>query len=192
MIEYAPGNHAWRPVEAQGCLVIHCLWVQAKHQGQGLGTKLLESCLEDARKSGCLGVAVVTSSDSLMAGSGLFIKAGFVPVDRAAGCSAASAGSYELLVRKFEGAAPDPRFIVAGERLCKRYRKGLAILAADQCPYVANTVGRIVEASRALGWSRRWGGAGAAGRAGPVQRPMAGSPPHRRRAMPACGAGPAV
>lgn len=151
MIEYAPGNHAWRPVEAQGCLVIHCLWVQAKHQGQGLGTKLLESCLEDARKSGCLGVAVVTSSDSLMAGSGLFIKAGFVPVDRAAGCSAASAGSYELLVRKFEGAAPDPRFIVAGERLCKRYRKGLAILAADQCPYVANTVGRIVEASRALG-----------------------------------------
>lgn len=24
MIEYAPGNHAWRPVEAEGYLVIHC------------------------------------------------------------------------------------------------------------------------------------------------------------------------
>jgi hypothetical protein len=29
MIEYAPGHHAWRPVEAEGYLVIHCLMVAA-------------------------------------------------------------------------------------------------------------------------------------------------------------------
>src|SRR5512140_800075 len=74
MIEYALGNHAWRPVEAADYLVIHCLLVIGKHKGKGLGSLLLDSCLEDAEKRICRGVAVVTSSDSLMAGSDLFIK----------------------------------------------------------------------------------------------------------------------
>jgi GNAT superfamily N-acetyltransferase len=151
MIEYALGNHAWRPVEAEGYLVIHCLWVYGKHKGRGLGSLLLESCLEDAKKSQCRGVAVVTSSDSLMAGSDLFLKAGFVPVDRIIGSSEASAAPYELLVKKLQKTAPDPCFIVERERLLKRYGKGLTILAADQCPYVAKSVERIAEASRTLG-----------------------------------------
>jgi GNAT superfamily N-acetyltransferase len=151
MIEYALGNHAWRPVEAGGYLVIHCLWVYGKHKGKGLGSLLLESCLEDAKKSKCRGVAVVTSSDSLMAGSDLFIKAGFVLVDSTIGSSEASAAPYELLVKKLRKTAPDPRFIVESERVLKKYRKGLTILAADQCPYVAKSVERIAEASRTLG-----------------------------------------
>ena len=151
MIEYALGNHAWRPVEAEGYLVIHCLWVYGQHKGKGLGSLLLESCLEDARRSRCRGVAVVTSSDSLMAGSELFLKAGFLSVDRTIGSSEASAAPYELLVRKLKKTAPDPRFIVEKERLFKRYRKGLTVLAADQCPYVAKSVERITEASRTLG-----------------------------------------
>lgn len=151
MIEYAPGNHTWRPVEAEGYLVIHCLWVYGRHKRKGLGSLLLESCLEDARKSKCRGVAVVTSSDSLMAGSDLFLKAGFVVVDRTIGSSEASAAPYELLVKKFKKTAPDPRFIVERERLLKRYRKGLTILAADQCPYAAKSAERIAEASRTLG-----------------------------------------
>jgi L-amino acid N-acyltransferase YncA len=151
MIEYTLGNHAWRPVEAEGYLVIHCLWVYGQHKGQGLGSLLLQSCLDDAKSSQCHGVAVVTSSDSLMAGSDLFLKAGFVSVDRTIGSSEASAARYELLVKKFKKTAPDPRFIVHRERLLKKYRKGLTILAADQCPYVAKSVERIAAASRMLG-----------------------------------------
>jgi GNAT superfamily N-acetyltransferase len=143
MIEYAPGSHAWRPVEAEGYLVIHCLMVNGKHKGKGLGALLLDSCLRDAKKSKCRGVAVVTSSDSFMAGSDLFIKAGFVSVERNP--------PYELLVKKFKQAAPDPRFIVERERVLKRCRKGLTILAADQCPMVPKCVEEIAEASRALG-----------------------------------------
>ncbi len=143
MIEYAPGNHAWRPVEAEGYLVIHCLMVNRKHKGKGLGTLLLESCLRDAKKSKCRGVAVVTSSDSFMAGSDFFLKAGFVPVD--------SAPPYELLVKKLKKAAPDPRFIVDRERLLKRYKKGLTILAADQCPMVPKCLVDIAGVSRTLG-----------------------------------------
>ena len=143
MIEYAPGSHAWRPVEAEGYLVIHCLTVNGKHKGKGLGAVLLEDCLRDARKSKCRGVAVVTTSDSFMAGSGLFIKAGFVSVE--------SNPPYELLVKKFKATAPDPRFIVNRERALKRHTKGLTILAADQCPYVVKSVERISQAARALG-----------------------------------------
>ena len=143
MIEYAPGKHAWRPVQAAGYLVIHCLMVLSKHQGKGLGSLLLDNCLRDAKNSKCLGVAVVTSSDGFMAKRDLFIKAGFVPVDRIP--------PYELLVRKFKKTSPDPRFIAENERPLKRYRKGLAILAADQCPYIINSVERIAAASRTLG-----------------------------------------
>jgi GNAT superfamily N-acetyltransferase len=143
MIEYAPGHHAWRPVEAEGCLVIHCLMVNGKHKGKGLGTVLLDSCLGDARKSKCRGVAVVTSSDSFMARSDFFIKAGFVAMD--------SCPPYELLVKKLKRTAPDPRFIVQRERLLERHKKGLTILASDQCPMVPKCVVGIAEASRALG-----------------------------------------
>jgi GNAT superfamily N-acetyltransferase len=143
MIEYAPGNQSWRPVEAEGYLVIHCLMVNGRHKGKGLGALLLDSCLRDAKKSKCRGVAVVTSSGSFMAGSDLFIKAGFVCVER---CP-----PYELLVKKLVKAAPDPRFIVEREPLLRRYRKGLTILAADQCPMVPKCVAEIAEVSRALG-----------------------------------------
>jgi predicted N-acetyltransferase YhbS len=94
--------------------------VNRKHQGKGLGSLLLDSCLRDAKSSKCRGVAVVTSSDSFMAGSDLFIKAGFVPVD--------GIPPDELLVKKLKKTAPDPRFIVERERLFKRYRKGLTIV----------------------------------------------------------------
>jgi len=143
MIEYALGNHAWRPVEAEGYLVIHCLMVNGRHKGKGLGALLLDSCLSDAKKSKCRGVAVVTSSDSFMAESGLFIKAGFVCVERFP--------PYELLVKKLKKAAPDPRFIVEREQLLRRYKKGLTILAADQCPMVPKWVEEIAEVARALG-----------------------------------------
>jgi GNAT superfamily N-acetyltransferase len=142
-IEYVLGNHAWRPVEAEGYLVIHCLMVNRKHGGKGVGTLLLDSCLRDAKKSNCRGVAVVTSSDSFMAGNGLFVKAGFVSVD--------SFPPYELLVKKLKKAAPDPRFIVEREQLLRKYKKGLTILAADQCPMVPKCVKDIVEVARTFG-----------------------------------------
>ena len=88
-------------MQAAGYLVIHCLMVNGKHKGKGLGSLLLDNCLRDAKKSKCRGGAVVTSCDSFMAGRDLFIKAGFVPVDRIP--------PYELLARKLKKTAPDPR-----------------------------------------------------------------------------------
>ncbi len=47
--------------------------------------------------------------------------------------------------------APDPRFIVDRERLLKKYKKGLTILAADQCPMVPKCAAEIAEVSITLG-----------------------------------------
>lgn len=143
MIEYALGNQTWRPVEAEGYLVIHCLMVNGKHKGKGLGAHLLKSCLKDAKKSNCHGVAVVASSDSFLAGSDFFIRAGFISVDRIP--------PYELLVKKLQKAAPDPHFVVEKTRFLAKYKKGLTILAADQCPMIPKWVDEIAEASRTLG-----------------------------------------
>jgi hypothetical protein len=78
-----------------------------------------------------------------MARREFFIKAGFIPVD--------SSPPYELLVKKLNPTAPDPRFLIDQERVLKRYKKGLTILAADQCPYVPKWVEEISQAARALG-----------------------------------------
>ena len=90
---------------------------------------------------------MVTSSDSFMARSDFFIKAGFIPVE--------SSPPYELLVKKLRRTAPDPRFIVDSERLLKRHKKRLTILAADQCPMVPKLVKDIAETSRTLGLEPR-------------------------------------
>ena len=72
---------------------------------------------------------------------------GFVSVE--------SSPPYELLVKKFKKAASDPRFIVERERVLKRYKKGLTILAADQCPMVPKCVKEIPEVAKTLGLKAR-------------------------------------
>ncbi len=62
-----------------------------------------------------------------------------------------SSPPYELVVLKVKRAAPNPRFAVPRERLLRRYKKGLTILAADQCPMVPKCAVDITERSRTLG-----------------------------------------
>ena len=59
MVEYLPGEFAWRPVDAQGYLFIHCFWIVGRNRDHGYGRMLLEACLEDAK--GTNGVAVMVS-----------------------------------------------------------------------------------------------------------------------------------
>jgi GNAT superfamily N-acetyltransferase len=60
-IEYVPGEYAWRAVNADGYMVIHCLWVVGKGKGKGYGRRLIEECIKDARTQGMQGVAMITS-----------------------------------------------------------------------------------------------------------------------------------
>jgi ribosomal protein S18 acetylase RimI-like enzyme len=49
-IEYMPIENVWKPIVGKNYLVINCLWVAGRFQGKGLATKLLNECIEDAKK----------------------------------------------------------------------------------------------------------------------------------------------
>lgn len=138
-IEYIPGQFAWRPVEAPGYLFIHCLFIIPKEfKNQGYGTKLLETCMNDARQENRAGVAVVTRQGTWMAGKELFIKNGFKAVDTAP-------PDFELLVFKLDKQAADPKFKTGWEERLQKFDKGLTIITSDQCPYTYKAITEIGE-----------------------------------------------
>ena len=52
-IEYVPGEYAWRAVDANSYLFIHCIWISPnKNKEKGYGSQLVGECIEDARKAG--------------------------------------------------------------------------------------------------------------------------------------------
>ncbi|MCK4580975.1 MAG: GNAT family N-acetyltransferase [Dehalococcoidia bacterium] len=142
-IEYVPGEFAWRAVRARDYMVIHCLWVVGRAKGKGYGSRLVDDCLEDARRSQKQGVAVVTSNSNMLAGKELFLRHGFEVVDQAP-------PSFELLVKEF-GNAPPPAFPTDWRERQVRYGSGLTIIRSDQCPYVDDAT------NQALEWSREFG-----------------------------------
>ncbi|KPK83772.1 MAG: hypothetical protein AMS27_11895 [Bacteroides sp. SM23_62_1] len=136
-IEYIPGEYAWRPVYAEGYMFIHCIFIiPRKFKGIGLGTKLLETCIEDARKNNMKGVAAVTRKSTWMVGKELFIKNNFKSADK-------YPPDFELMVLKFDKNAPDPGFRIFPEEKMKKYDQGLWIFTSDQCPYAEKATREI-------------------------------------------------
>jgi len=79
-IEYTPGEYAWRAVNAEGYLFIHCIWVTPNsYREKGYASDLIRECMNDA--AGKLGVAVVASDGPFMAARDLFLKNGFTVVE---------------------------------------------------------------------------------------------------------------
>jgi hypothetical protein len=139
LIEYIPGKYAWRAVEADKYMVIHCLCIFYKpFREKDYASKMIDRCLEDARKERMLGAAVVTRKGAWMVGKEIFLKKGFEVVDR-------TPPDFELLVKKIKKGAPDPKFKGNYEKLLKKYDKGLTILWSDQCPFIAKSIREIRE-----------------------------------------------
>jgi GNAT superfamily N-acetyltransferase len=143
MIEYLPGEHCWRPVEAKGYMFIHCLFVgfRSFYKGKGYATLLLNECIKDAQEEDKRGVAVVTRKGAFMAGGEIFLKNGFEVVDRAE-------PDFELLVKKYRKDAPDPKFKKNLEKIASDYGEGLTIIRADQCPYTVKNVMEICDTAK--------------------------------------------
>ncbi len=141
-IEYVPGERAWRAVNAEGYMFIHCIYIQWKrYKGRGYGTLLVEDCLKDARKANMNGVAVVTREGTWMAGKELFLKNGFEEVEKAP-------PDFSLLVKKFKKSAPTPSFKGQWDRKRKKFGKGLTIITSGQCPHNVTMVNDIAEIAR--------------------------------------------
>jgi hypothetical protein len=139
LIEYIPGRYAWRAIEADKYMVIHCLCIFYKpFREKGYASEMIDECLEDARKEKMFGVAVVTRKGPWMADKEIFLKEGFDVIDRAS-------PDFELLTKKFKKEAPDPKFKEDYEKILRKYGRGLTILWSDQCPFIAKAIKEIKE-----------------------------------------------
>ena len=76
-----------------------------------------------------------------MAGKAFFIKNGYE-------VAGVAKPDLELLVKKFNAHTPLPNFRIDPSKDLKKYKKGLTILRADQCPYTVKNVREIIETAR--------------------------------------------
>lgn len=142
MLEYVPGEYAHRPVEAAGYMFIHCIFVGFKNEfkGKGYASLMIDECIKEARAANMKGVAVVTRNGSFMAKKDIFLKKGFLPVDRAA-------PDFELLALKFSEDYANPHF---KEMSLSEYSTGLTILRSPQCPYSVKNVDAIIQTAKRM------------------------------------------
>jgi len=129
-LEYVPGEYAWRSVDAAGWLFVHCLWVYAKGQAVGgLGSRLIQACVEEARQAGARGVAAIVSEGPWMVGQQVFLKNGFERI--------AETDRFQLVIHRLRK-GPVPRFRTIDKKWAKQ--RGLHIVYAAQCPYLPKSV----------------------------------------------------
>lgn len=141
-IEYAPGEVSWRVVHADDYLVIHCLWVGETNIG--LGSKLIQQCIDDAKSQNKKGVVVVTNPDTSWAPSkDIFVKNGFIQVDNAP-------YSFELLVYKICSEYENPYFPENWNERLDLFNQGLTILRTNQCPYLDVATQNAIEAAESV------------------------------------------
>lgn len=142
MLEYLPGKFAHRPVNADGYMFIHCIFVGFKNEfkGKGYASALIDECINDAKIQKMLGVAVVTRKGAFMAHNEIFLKKGFKIVDKAQ-------PDFELLTIKFEKASTSPSFKLDILDNLNNYKNGLTIIRSAQCPYTEKNVNAIIESA---------------------------------------------
>jgi hypothetical protein len=142
MIEYVPGKYAYRPVEAEGFMFIHCVFVGFKKEfkGRGYASLLIDECIKEAKDAKMNGVAVVTRKGPFMVNKDIFLKKNFVIVDSAT-------PDFNLLVLKFNINAVDPKF---KEMSTEKYSKGLTVIRSAQCPYSVKNVNAIMSTAKKL------------------------------------------
>jgi GNAT superfamily N-acetyltransferase len=141
-IEYIPGEFAWRAVNAEGYMFVHCIWVAGKSKGQGYATLLLNECMKDAEKTEMQGIAALASEGNWLVGKKFFQKQDFKPV--------AEHPPFTLMVKKFTD-AQSPSFSGDFNTRLTAHKKGLTILRSDQCPYIDAAVGAALDAASELG-----------------------------------------
>jgi ribosomal protein S18 acetylase RimI-like enzyme len=146
-IEYAPGEQAWRPVVADGWLVIHCLWVSGQLAGKGHARALLRSCLADARSQGRRGVVVAAAATKrpFLGDRRFFEKHGFRVVD--------TAGEFVLLAHRLGPGGAEPRFADAVRKPGRA--TGFVARYTDQCPFNAHWAGEVQVALERAGEKAR-------------------------------------
>jgi L-amino acid N-acyltransferase YncA len=141
-IEFVPGKYAWRPVEAENYMFIHCIMVYPnKARNNGVASALINICRKEAEKQELKGLAVLSSKGSWLADKRLFEKNGFKQVD--------ARGRFELMALSFSSEA-EPPSILDWEKELAHYA-GWHLLYADQCPWHDKAVSALEKTAKAAG-----------------------------------------
>ena len=138
MIEYLPGEYAWRTIHAPGYTVIHCLQVFRSQTRKGYGKALLHACLNDAALTN--GVVILTSNKPWVNDKKFFLKNGFRQIEKAP-------PYFELLVNPFKDVVL-PTFHTGWENRAAHYGQGITVLYSHQCPIIASAINNIQEAAK--------------------------------------------
>ncbi|MFX1566826.1 MAG: GNAT family N-acetyltransferase [Promethearchaeota archaeon] len=134
MIEYIPGEYNWRGIQADGWMVIHCIWVVGKAKGKGYGDKLLKIAIEDAEKLGMYGiVAMSAEKGGWLPKKKLLLNNEFEKVDEIE-------PYFTLYAKYFNIDAPKPKFSPLDKNKQNEYSEGVTIVYTDQCPYITDLV----------------------------------------------------
>jgi GNAT superfamily N-acetyltransferase len=141
-IEYIPGEYNWRGIQAEGWMVIHCIWVIGKHKNKGYASKLLEECIKDAKKTNMYGVVAMTAEKGgFLPNMKIFVKNGFEKIDE-------FDPYFGLYAKAFSENVPKPRFYPLSIDKLKEYGEGVTILYTQQCPYLPIFVNDMEDLSK--------------------------------------------
>ena len=109
-----------------------------KDKGKGYASQLVKHCEDEAHQEGMKGVTVITSKGSWITDKRVFEKLGYEEVDQK--------GRFELMCKKFDQNAPNPKLIDWESKL-KQY-DGWHLLYSDQCPWHGKSVQAIFDAAK--------------------------------------------
>ena len=145
-IEYQPIENAWKPLIGQNMLVINCLWVSGRFKGQGIAARLLETCLEDARRQDKSGVAVVSASTkkAFLTDKSFFTAYGFATCDSALPW-------FELLFLPLKADAVPPSFTKRARSGNGGNPAGFTFVYSRQCPFMESVVADMAAQAAARG-----------------------------------------
>lgn len=132
MIEYAPLEKAWVPIEGENFFYIYCLWTEGKDvRGKGYGQTLLEYCIHDAKANGKSGICVLSSPKKKhwLTSPDFLKKFDFKVVDT-------TSTGYEILSLSFDGT--QPHFTQSAKKECIDEQE-LTIFYSDQCPFITKS-----------------------------------------------------
>lgn len=146
MIEYIPGEFAWRGIDAEEYMVIHCLWVVGKSRGKGGAQSLIQACIDDAKANGFVGIATVCGERGFATTRDFYLKHGFEVAEE-------NEDGLSLLVLRFDRKVSLPTFSSGVKRGPSHYKDGLTIFRSDQCPYLDDATKIIVDSANELGIS---------------------------------------
>ncbi|EAR00085.1 GNAT family N-acetyltransferase [Maribacter sp. HTCC2170] len=134
-IEYIPATNAWRPIEAEKFMFIHCIVVYSKKdRNKGYGSLLIHEVEKDAKQEGLAGVCVMTSKGTWIASKEIFENSGYAQIDKK--------GRFELLTKQWDPKANSPKFIDWNAQQSKH--QGWNLIYANQCPWHEKSVAALL------------------------------------------------